>query len=58
MRGSEKKIFFTNQQKQKSFSLQQMKGIQYSIITEDVGWKGNHCNAKQLSKLKKSGQSI
>jgi len=28
--------------KNKSFSLQQKKGIQYSIITEDVGWKRNH----------------
>jgi len=35
-----------------------MKGIQYYIITEDVGCKTNHCNAKQLSNLNKSAQSI
>jgi len=29
-----------------------MKGIQYYIITEDVGCKTNLCNAEQLSKLK------
>jgi len=35
-----------------------MKGIQYYIFTEDVGCKTNHCNAKLLSKLKKSAHSI
>jgi len=35
-----------------------MKGIQYYIITEDVGCKTNHYNTKQLSKLNKSAQSI
>jgi len=35
-----------------------MKGIQYSSSTEDVGWKRNHGNAKQFSKLNKSAQNL
>jgi len=53
-----KKKFIHKLAKYKSFFLQQMKGIQYYNITEDVGCKTNHCNAKQLSKLKKSAQNI
>jgi len=29
-----------------------------SISAKDVGWKRNHCNAKQFSKLNKSAQNI
>ena len=53
-----RKKFIHKLAKNKSVSSQQMKGIQYYIITEDVGCKTNNCNAKQLSKLKKSAQSI
>jgi len=58
MRGSEKKNYIHKSAKTTSFSLQRKIRIQCSIITEDVGWKRNHCNAKQSSNTKKSAKSI
>jgi len=53
-----RKKFYSQISKKQVVFFTAMKGIQYYIITEDVGYKTNHCNAKQLSKLKKSAQSI